>query len=126
MAGTLLLVEDEPNIAEALGFILRRDGWSVVHLAEGSGAVAAARDLPADVVILDQMLPGPSGLDVLAELRADAATAATPVLVLTARGQPRDRDLALRAGADGHMTKPFSNAEIIACVRALTRRAAEP
>jgi DNA-binding response OmpR family regulator len=123
MGQHVLLIEDEPNIAEAIGFILSRDGWRVTHLATGREAVQTARAHGPDLVILDHMLPDVSGLDVLAELRADPATAAMPVLMLTAKGQLRDREAATRAGADRFMAKPFSNAEILAEVRALVGRA---
>ncbi|MBE2276064.1 MAG: response regulator [Rhodobacteraceae bacterium] len=122
MAQRVLLIEDEPNIAEAIGFILRRDGWEVMHLSGGDGAAEAARRLMPRLVILDHMLPGMSGLDVLASLRGDPVTAALPVLMLTAKGLPRDREAAVKAGATRFMTKPFSNAEILAEVRALAGR----
>src|SRR5690606_16275108 len=119
MGKQVLLIEDEENIAEAIRFILSRDGWQVVHLAEGRGAAGKAAELMPDVVILDHMLPGASGLDILAELRSRPATAALPVLMLTAKGQPRDREAAERAGADRFLAKPFANADILAEVRAL-------
>lgn len=119
MARQLLLIEDEPHIAEAITFLLSREGWQVTHLAEGAGAIDAARRLGPDLVILDHMLPGASGIEVLAALRADPHTAALPVLMLTARGQARDREAAERAGASRFMAKPFSNAEMLAEVRAL-------
>jgi len=129
MGRQVLLIEDEANIAEAIGFILARDGWQVTHLTEGTSAPAEARRIRPEIVILDQMLPGLSGLEVLAALRADPVTAKVPVLMLTARGHPRDREAAERAGADRFMAKPFSNAEVRAAVRALTAvppPAAEP
>lgn len=119
MGKQVLLVEDEENIAEAIRFILSRDGWQVVHLAEGRGAALKAAELMPDVVILDHMLPGASGLEILADLRARPATAHLPVLMLTAKGQPRDREAAERAGADRFLAKPFANADILAEVRAL-------
>ncbi len=122
MAQHVLLVEDEPNIAEAIRFILTRDGWRVSHVADGLAALARAAETRPDLIILDHMLPGLSGLEVLAALRADPATAATKVLMLTARGQERDREAASLAGADGFMAKPFSNAEILAEVRAMVAR----
>jgi len=122
MGKSVLLIEDEENIAEAIRFILSRDGWQVTHLAVGHGAAEAAAQLMPDMVILDHMLPGVSGLDILTALRANPATLRLPVLMLTAKGQPRDREAATRAGADSFMTKPFANAEILAEVRALAGR----
>ncbi len=119
MDKTVLLIEDEPNIVEAIGFILRRDGWRVAVHSDGETALAQiARAAPA-LVILDVMLPGRSGFDILRDLRADAALAGLPVLMLTAKGQPRDREMAERAGASRFMAKPFSNAEMLAAVREL-------
>jgi DNA-binding response OmpR family regulator len=116
----VLLVEDEPNIAEAMRFILEREGWQVSHLADGNLVLAALRCDPPDLMILDHMLPGLSGLEILTALRADPALKALPVMMLTARG--RDRDLAERAGADRFVSKPFSNAELVAEVRAMMAR----
>ena len=122
----VLLIEDEPNIIEAVRYILSRDGWAVDTHADGATALAAvARRLP-DVIVLDAMLPGRSGFDVLRDLRGDPATAAIPVLMLTARGQQKDRDLAERNGANRFMTKPFSNAEVLACVQDLYLGAPHP
>ncbi len=117
--GRVLVIEDEPNIIEALSFILSRDGWTVHTHADGLTALDRVRALPPDLIILDVMLPGKSGFDILRDLRADPATAALPVLMLTARGQTRDRDMAERLGATRFMTKPFSNAEVVAAVREL-------
>lgn len=120
MRKRVLLIEDEPNIVQAIGFILSRAGWTVHTHADGATAVAeVARRLP-DVVILDAMLPNRSGFDILQDLRADPATEALPVLMLTARGQKRDRELAERTGASRFMTKPFSNAAVLECLRELT------
>ena len=88
----VLLIEDEPNIAEAMRFLLTREGFRVSHLADGTAALAQVDRDPPDLVILDHMLPGMSGLDILQALRADPKTQALPVMMLTARG--RDRDLA--------------------------------
>jgi DNA-binding response OmpR family regulator len=113
----VLLIEDEPHIAEAIRFILSREGYRVSHVADGGTALAEVRALAPHLVILDHMLPGMSGLDILMELRADPALQALPVMMLTARG--RDRDLAERAGANRFLTKPFSNAELLAELRAM-------
>ena len=114
-----LLIEDEPNIIEAISFILSRDGWTVHTHADGATAMARVRATPPDLIILDVMLPGRSGYDILRDLRADPATVDLPVLMLTARGQARDRELAEQLGVSQFMTKPFSNAEVLAAVRRL-------
>jgi DNA-binding response OmpR family regulator len=120
VASHVLLIEDEPNIAEAIRFLLTRDGLRVSHAAEGRAALALLRQDPPDMVILDHMLPGLSGLEILSAIRAAPESRDLPVMMLTARG--RDREMAERAGADRFMTKPFSNAEIIAEVRAMLSR----
>jgi DNA-binding response OmpR family regulator len=119
MAKRVLLIEDEPNIIEAISFILSRDGWTVHTHADGETANTKIAAMPPDVVILDVMLPGKSGYDILRDMRADASSKDIPVLMLTARGQLRDRELAERLGATHFMTKPFSNAEVLRVVRSL-------
>ncbi|MDQ2091389.1 response regulator transcription factor [Marimonas arenosa] len=119
MGKHVLLIEDEPNIIEAISFILSRDGWKVDTHSNGQTAVAAVHEKRPDLVILDVMLPGRSGFDILKTLRAEAATAELPVLMLTARGQTKDREMAEKMGASRFMTKPFSNAEVLDAVRAL-------
>ena len=109
MGMRVLLVEDEPNIVEAMGFILSRDGWVVSTHANGETALGEIRRVGPDVLVLDVMLPGRSGYDILRDLRADNAFKALPVLMLTARGQEKDRALAAELGATRFMTKPFSN-----------------
>ena len=122
MTAHVLLIEDEPNISEAIRFILSRDGCTVTTLNDGVGlAETLSKDLP-DLVILDLMLPGISGMELLVQLRADPATQDLPVMMLTAKGQGRDREAAERAGADLFMTKPFSNDDFRAAVRQLTAR----
>ncbi|SOB92902.1 response regulator transcription factor [Rhodobacter maris] len=120
----VLLVEDEPNIAEAIRFILTRAGWGVAVEPSGSQAIARICEERPAAVILDLMLPGRSGLEILAELRADAALSATPVLMLTARGQGRDREAATAAGATAFLAKPFANADLLAALEAMA--GAEP
>ena len=119
MGKRVLLIEDEPNIIEAISFILSRDGWTVHTHEDGMTAVEKAVGRPPDVIILDVMLPGKSGYDILRELREVDQTRDIPVMILTARGQEKDRELALRLGANIFMTKPFSNAEIREHVRQL-------
>lgn len=117
MGKHILLIEDEPNIAEALRFILMRAGLKVSCHAQGADALETIRRIAPDAVILDAMLPGRSGFEVLQDLRAEASIQNIPVLFLTARGQETDR--AKAAGADHFMTKPFSNAEVLATVQNL-------
>lgn len=106
----ILLIEDEANIAEALRFILSREGWRVAHWAEGNGALAQIRALRPRLVVLDLMLPGCSGAEILRELRADpdAALARLPVLLLTARGIARNPPAGVEL-ADLCLAKPFAN-----------------
>ncbi|WP_439155405.1 response regulator transcription factor [Yoonia sp.] len=119
MGKRVLLIEDEPNIIEAISFILSRDGWTVHTHEDGLSAMNKVIAFPPDLIILDVMLPGRSGFDILRDVRADPATTAIPVMMLTARGQEKDRELALRLGANHFMTKPFSNAEVRDHVRSL-------
>ena len=119
MGKHVLLIEDEPNIVEAIRFILARDGWRVDTHADGNSAVEAVKRIAPDVVILDVMLPNRSGFDILKELRSIEAIADLPVLMLTARGQTKDRELAESYGVSHFMTKPFSNAEVLEIMREL-------
>lgn len=115
----ILLIEDEANILEAIGFVLSRDGWDVHGHGNGATALSEVARVGPDVVVLDMMLPGRSGLEILSDLRADAATADLPVLMLTAKGQAQDRETAMALGANGFLTKPFSNTELARTVKAL-------
>ncbi len=123
MGKHVLLVEDEINIIEAIRFLLTREGWHVDTHSNGADAVERIRETRPDLVVLDHMLPGKSGLDILTELRADPAFQTLPVLMLTARGQARDREQAEKAGVSRFMTKPFSNTEVVAAVRDLVQLA---
>lgn len=116
---TILLIEDEPNITEAITFLLSREGWRVLRHATGADAVALIRARQPDLVILDVMLPGRSGFDILAEIRRDAELGDLPVMMLTARGQARDRALAEAEGVSHFMTKPFANTELVEAARRL-------
>lgn len=120
MGKHVVLVEDETNIAEAIRFLLCRDGWRVQTLANGGNATEVIRAAQPDLVMLDVMLPGKTGFEILAELRKEDSLTDLPVLMLTARGQARDREMAMQAGVSRFMTKPFSNEEMLAAVRELT------
>ncbi|WP_083098276.1 response regulator transcription factor [Pseudophaeobacter leonis] len=123
MSRHVVLIEDEPNIAEAIRFLLSRDGWKVDVHGNGSDAVEVIQAAKPDLVILDLMLPGKSGLEVIQELRAVHDLQALPVLMLAARGQLRDREMAEKAGVTRFMTKPFSNSEVLTAVRDLHAQA---
>ncbi|UWR01870.1 response regulator [Ruegeria conchae] len=125
MSRKVLLIEDEPNITEAIRFLLTREGWQVETHAEGTDAVQIILSAQPDLVILDVMLPGKSGMDVLRDLREYEEMKALPVLMLTARGQSRDREMAEQAGVSRFMTKPFSNAEVLTAVRDLHAQASQ-
>lgn len=109
----ILIVEDEPNIAESLSFILTRADFEVDAVADAPEALDRLRRQSYAALVLDIMLPGMSGFDLLRMIRSDAATAALPVLVLTAKGQSSDRRSAEELGASAFVTKPFSNADIV-------------
>jgi DNA-binding response OmpR family regulator len=115
----VLLIEDEPNIIEAITFLLKHDGWDVISHSDGGSAIEMIGKTNPDLVILDVMLPNRSGIEILEDLRATEKTKALPVLMLTAKGQAKDRAAADVAGADIYMTKPFSNQEMLKAVRQL-------
>lgn len=119
MGQRVLLIEDEPNIIEAISFILSRDGWTVYTHSDGETAMNKALSNLPDLIILDVMLPGRSGFDILRDLRSRDETAKLPIMMLTARGQAKDQQLAERLGASQFMTKPFSNTEVLEAVRTL-------
>jgi DNA-binding response OmpR family regulator len=118
----ILVAEDDRDIAELIAHYLRKAGWEPYVASAGDEALGYARRQPVDVVILDVMLPGMSGLDVCRALRADAATAALPIIMLTARAEEADRVIGLEIGADDYIAKPFSPNELVARVRAVARR----
>ncbi len=126
MSRKVMLIEDEPNIIEAIRFLLTRDGWEVETHSDGTDAVAVICAAAPDLLILDVMLPGKSGMDILRDLRELKELAALPVLMLTARGQARDRELAEKMGVSRFMTKPFSNTEVLTAVRDLHAQASRP
>lgn len=117
MSKTVAIIEDEPFIAEALQFLLEREGVTVALWSNGEGALDFIAKAKPDLVILDIMLPNVSGMKILQDLRADAAFEALPVLMLTAKGQAKDRQAAEEAGSSLFMTKPFANDELIENVK---------
>jgi DNA-binding response OmpR family regulator len=122
----ILIAEDDKDIAALIAHYLEKDRYTAEIASDGARALAIARTALPDLVILDVMLPGMSGLDVCRALRLDARTSALPIIMLTARGEESDRILGLDSGADDYMAKPFSPNELMARVRALLRRAAPP
>jgi two-component system OmpR family response regulator len=119
LAVDVLIAEDEPSILESLDFILRRAGWSIDSVTDGEAVLERVRRNRPRVLVLDVMLPKRSGFDVLKQLRADSETKDLPVLILTAKGQQQDRRIAEELGADGFVTKPYSNSEVVGAVRQL-------
>ena len=119
---TILVVEDDQDIADLLAHYLERAGHAVTRLSSGKDVMPRLRAAAADLVILDLMLPGMDGLLVCQAMRADAATAGIPIIMLTARGEEADRITGLELGADDYVTKPFSPKELVARVAARLRR----
>ena len=122
----ILVVEDEKDIAELIAMYLTRAGHSVTTIASGSAAVSAVKSTSPDLIVLDLMLPGMDGLLVCQALRLAPATAAVPIIMLTARGEESERIAGLELGADDYVTKPFSPRELTARVAALLRRVQRP
>ena len=118
----ILVAEDDRDIADLIAHYFRKQGWQPHLVAGGDEALAYARHEPVDVVVLDLMLPGLSGLEVCRALRGDARTEAIPIIMVTARAEETDRILGLDIGADDYLAKPFSPNELVARVRALMRR----
>ena len=119
MPDRILIVEDEPAIADAVEYALKAEGFEVEAVDDGSIALERARARPYDLLVLDLMLPGLSGVEVCRRLRDESPV---PILMLTAKDGELDRVLGLEVGADDYVTKPFSVPELVARVRALLRR----
>jgi two-component system response regulator RegX3 len=119
----ILLIEDEESISEPLAAALEREGFSAVVAPTAEAGLEAFRTRPPDLILLDIMLPDGDGRDVLRQIRRSSRT---PVVMLTARGEEMDRVIGLELGADDYVAKPFSGAELIARIRAVLRRTAEP
>jgi len=124
MSKRVLLVEDELGLRTTLGDRLRREGYHVETAAEGATGFARASKEAFDIIVLDVMLPEKSGLEICRELRQLGI--ATPILMLTARGETSDKVEGFKLGADDYLTKPFEMPELLARLEALLRRAAQP
>jgi len=120
MRRRLLLVEDDLTLRQALTFNLTREGYDVTSAADGEAALEAARNERLDLILLDVMLPGMSGVEVLRVLRREGVT--TPVIILSAKGDEIDRVVGLKIGADDYVAKPFSRPELLARIEAVLRR----
>ena len=118
----ILLVEDDRSLVELLTWNLEREEFEVEHTADGEEALLLARENPPDLVLLDWMIEGLSGIEVCRRLRRIADTANVPIIMLTARGEEEDRVRGLETGADDYITKPFSPRELVARVQAVLRR----
>ncbi len=124
MAANILLVEDEPGIQELLKLNLGQAGHQVTAAEDAEGALLYLKTTLPDVILLDWMLPGMSGLDLCRRLRADKRYQPVPIIMLTARGEEQDRVNGLDTGADDYITKPFSPRELMSRIRAVLRRRA--
>ncbi|MFC8448979.1 response regulator transcription factor [Kitasatospora sp. NPDC057223] len=120
--GRILVIDDDPTVAEVVVGYLSRAGHHVERAVDGHQGLALARTRRPDLLVLDLMLPGMDGLEVLRRLRATAAGAGLPVVMLTAKGDEADRILGLEVGADDYVTKPFSPRELVLRVQSVLRR----
>ena len=118
----ILIVEDETAIRDMVAFALRKAGMEAIHAADAREAQVAIGEAIPDLILLDWMLPGVSGLDLARRLRRDDTTREIPIIMLTARGEETDRVNGLDAGVDDYVVKPFSTRELIARIRAVLRR----
>ena len=122
MPGTVLLVEDDAALAELVSWHLEREGFAVERTPDGEEALILAAERTPDLVLLDWMVEGLSGIEVCRRLRRRAETSNVPIIMLTARGEEEDRVRGLQTGADDYVTKPFSPRELVARVSAVLRR----
>jgi len=122
MSAKILIVEDEPAIQELLAFNVMQAGFQAFRAEDAESAWRQIRDSVPHLILLDWMLPGTSGVVLAKQLRADARTRDIPIIMLTARGEERDKILGLESGADDYITKPFSPRELMARIRAVMRR----
>jgi DNA-binding response OmpR family regulator len=120
--GRILVVEDEPDVAELLRYHFGKEGYEVVVTPTGTEAVKRARDLRPEVILLDLMVPQLNGWEVCRRLKADGDTRAIPIIMVTGRVEEGDKVLGFELGADDYVTKPFSPRELVARVRAVVRR----
>ena len=118
----ILVVDDEPHIRRVLSAVLGNSGYDVKMASSGSEGLEELGSNPVDLVILDLMMPGANGLEILSRIRTDPERSHTPVIILTAKGQDTDREAALAGGADDFLTKPFSPKKLIARIEEILDR----
>ncbi|HEX4240106.1 MAG TPA: phosphate regulon transcriptional regulator PhoB [Steroidobacteraceae bacterium] len=123
MTATILIVEDEADLSELMRYNLEAEGFRVVAAESGDEAVERIRDGVPDLILLDWMLPGLSGIELTRRWRSRDETARTPIIMVTARGEEEERVRGLATGADDYIVKPFSMPEMVARIQALLRRA---
>jgi DNA-binding response OmpR family regulator len=119
MSARVLIAEDEPNLVESLNFILKREGCEVSVVFDGDAVMDRLRAEHPDVLVLDVMLPRRTGFEILKLIKTDPALRSIPVMLLTAKGQERDRRTAEDLGADAFVTKPFSNRDVVDHIKRL-------
>jgi len=119
---TVLVIDDEADLIELVGYNLEKEGYAVIGAADGESGFAQAVGEKPDVIVVDLMLPGIDGLEVCRMLRAEGTTSRIPIIMLTAKAAEADRIVGLELGADDYMTKPFSPRELMARIKALLRR----
>jgi two-component system phosphate regulon response regulator PhoB len=124
--GTVLVIDDEADLIELVRYNLDKEGFEVLAAADGESGLAIARRHSPDLIVLDLMMPGMDGLAVCRALRSDERTGRIPLIMLTAKAAETDRIVGLEMGADDYVSKPFSPRELVARVKAILRRAAQP
>lgn len=124
MQASILVVEDEPSIQELISANLKLSGHHVVQAFDAESALQILHDVLPDLILVDWMLPGQTGINLIRYLRAQRRTRDLPIIMLTARGEDQDKIMGLECGADDYMTKPFSPRELLARIQALLRRSA--
>jgi len=121
----ILVVDDDLHIRELLDLYLQKEGYTVIHAGDGNEAIALVKEHKPDLILLDVMLPGRSGLQVCQELRSISGVNMTPIIMISAKGEDMDKITGLDIGADDYIAKPFSPREVLARVKAVLRRSSE-
>ena len=122
MKPTILVIEDDPMASRLVALMLGNAGYQVVSASNGLQGLEMAQDSPPDLILLDLMLPGPDGFDVLSQLRTEPRTASVPVIVVSSKSQHTDKQTAASIGANAYLTKPYKRAELLETIRSLLKR----